>query len=100
MAEDYRTHAADFTVADRYKVRHILVRVPPLSWWLRDSVARAAFLLTAAYLVRDRDLRLRVYPALAPMLGFPLFMMLQPGHGGDGGMGWAFAGACCVVLAA
>ena len=38
----------------------VLVDQPPLSWWLRDPVTRAAFLLTAAYLARDRDVKLRV----------------------------------------
>ena len=54
-----------------------LVNVPPLSWWLRDPVARASFLLTAAYLVRDRDVKLRVYPGLAPMLIIPFVFLLR-----------------------
>jgi len=36
------------------------VAMPPLRWWLRDSVSRAGFLLTAAYLLRDRDVKLWV----------------------------------------
>lgn len=55
----------------------VLVNVPPLSWWLRDSVSRASFLLTAAYLARDRDVKLRIYPGVAPLLMFPVFLMLQ-----------------------
>ena len=54
--------------------------MPPLRWWLRDSVSRAAFLLTAAYLVRDRDMKLRVYPGLAPMLVMPILFLVQD-HG-------------------
>ncbi len=53
-----------------------LVEHPPLGWWLRDSVSRASFRLTAAYLARDRDMKLRVYPALAPMLIMPIALML------------------------
>jgi hypothetical protein len=49
----------------------------PLRWWLRDPVSRAAFLLVAAYLMRDRDVKLRVYPALAPMLIWPFLMLIQ-----------------------
>lgn len=54
-----------------------LVRTPPLSWFLRNSVSRAAFLLTAAYLGRDRDVKLRVYPGLTPMLVMPFVFVLQ-----------------------
>ncbi len=71
----------------------VLVKAPPLRWWLRDSVSRAAFLLTAAYLLRDRDVKLRVYPSLAPMLIFPIVFLVQ-GRGGShntGGFGVAFA---------
>lgn len=62
-----------------------LVEIPPLSWWLRDSITRASFLLTAAYLARDRDVKLRVYPSIAPLLIMPLIMLTQKHHGGDGG---------------
>lgn len=65
-----------------------IVNVPPLSWWLRDPVERASFLLTAAYLFRDRDVKLRVYPGLAPMLVIPFVFMLQD----NGGFGVAFTG--------
>jgi hypothetical protein len=71
-----------------------LVHAPPLCWWLRQPVTRAAFLLTAVYLVRDRDVKLRLYPGLAPMLVIPV-MMLLPGRGpgdGLGGFGVAFCG--------
>ncbi len=80
----------------------VLVNVPPLRWWLRDSVERASFLLTAAYLFRDRDVKLRVYPGVAPMLVMPIIFLLQAtgrnGSGGDGGFGIAFAGAFLGLL--
>lgn len=77
---------------------HALVHSPPLSWWLKDSVSRASFLLTAAYLARDRDLKLRVYPGLAPLLVLPL-MFLLPGRGGNaGGFPVAFAGSYLGLL--
>jgi hypothetical protein len=60
-----------------------LVALPPLSWWLRDSVSRATFLLVGAYLVRDRETRLRVYPGLAPMLVLP-FVSFVGALGSDG----------------
>ena len=67
-----------------------LLALPPLCWWVRDSVARGSFLLTLAYLTRDRDMKLRVYPGMAPMLVMPFVMLMQ---GGMGGFGIAFTGA-------
>jgi len=77
-----------------------IIGLPPLCWWLRNPVSRASFQLTVAYLLRDRDMKLRVYPGLAPMLVMP-FVMLWQGHdlhhhgagAGIGGFGIAFAGA-------
>jgi hypothetical protein len=60
-----------------------VANTPPLRWWLREPVSRAAFVLTAAYLVRDRDVKLRVYPGLAPMLIMPV-IMLADRHGAGG----------------
>lgn len=71
----------------------VAIAMPPLRWWLRDSVSRAAFLLTAAYLMRDRDTKLRVYPGVAPMLVFPIIFMVQDhAKHGKGDFGVAFAG--------
>ena len=69
-----------------------LVSVPPLRWWLRDPVSRASFLLTTAYLLRDRDVKLRIYPGIAPMLVVPFVFLLQRGRGPEG-FGIAFSGA-------
>lgn len=69
-----------------------LVNLPPLNWWLRDPVSRAAFLLTAAYLVRDRDVKLRIYPGIAPMLVFPFIFLFQRNNG-MGNFGVAFSGS-------
>jgi hypothetical protein len=69
-----------------------LVTMPPLSWWLREPVSRAAFLLTAAYLIRDRDVKLRVYPGIAPIMILPFIFLFQKGNG-MGDFGVAFAGA-------
>ncbi len=73
----------------------ILVQLPPFSWWLRDPVARASFVLCGAYLLRDRDVKLRLYPAIAPILVMPIFLVVhRPGQGAGGGeFGIAFAGA-------
>jgi hypothetical protein len=71
-----------------------IVDAPPLRWWLRDPVSRASFLLVANYLVRDRDVKLRLYPGIAPMLAMPVIFLVQDrGAGGIGGFGVAFTGA-------
>src|SRR5262249_56947159 len=54
-----------------------LVEQPPLRWCLRDPVARASFLLVISYLFRDRDVKLRIYPALAPLLVVPIVFLVQ-----------------------
>jgi hypothetical protein len=76
----------------------VMVHVPPLRWWLRDPVARAAFLLTTAYLVRDRDVKLRIYPGLAPMLVMPLIFLIQDRGGNGSGFSIAFAGGFLGLL--
>jgi hypothetical protein len=70
-----------------------MVRAWPLSWWLRDPVQRAGFLLTTAYLARDRDVKLRVYPGIAPMLVVPAIFLFNEHEGHSGGFGIAFVGA-------
>lgn len=70
-----------------------IVHAPPLYWWLKEPVARASFLLTAAYLVRDRDVKLRVYPGLAPMLAMPLLFLFQGRGHETASFGVAFAGS-------
>lgn len=72
-----------------------LVHSPPLSWLLRDPVSRASFTLVVSYLIRDRDVKLRVYPGLAPMLVMPvaLLMPINRHATGMGSFGVAFCGA-------
>ncbi|HYG21321.1 MAG TPA: hypothetical protein VEH04_00970 [Verrucomicrobiae bacterium] len=67
-----------------------LVNSVPLSWWLREPAARASFLLTTAYLLRDRETKLRVYPGLAPMLVLPVIFLMNDSRQGDG-REWALA---------
>ena len=77
-----------------------LVNAPPLSWWLGDSVSRASFRLVAAYLGRDRDVKLRVYPGIAPMLVLPVMILLPAvsGSGARTGGGVAFAGVYLLLV--
>ncbi|HTU23909.1 MAG TPA: hypothetical protein VMF30_00840 [Pirellulales bacterium] len=64
-----------------------LIDRPPLAWMLRNPVTRASFLLAAAYLARDRDVKLRVYPGVAPFLAMPL-IFLFPQQGQDHASGF------------
>jgi ABC-2 type transport system permease protein len=57
----------------------------PLRWWLRDPVERHAFLLVSAYLRRDRETKLKLYPTLAPLVVMPLVVGLRPGRRDDAG---------------
>jgi hypothetical protein len=73
-----------------------VVQSPPLSWWLRDPVSRTSFTLVVSYLIRDRDVKLRVYPGLAPMLVMPIALLMPINrHGASmtGSFGVAFCGA-------
>ena len=78
---------------DRRRWVDVLAAAPPLRWWLRDRVSRASFLLVAAYLTRDRDVKLRVYPALAPMLVLPVLSLAQQFRGGGGAAVAGFSSA-------
>jgi ABC-2 type transport system permease protein len=99
LAQDYHSglqslgEAAILKPGEKARRRWLeaLINAPPLKWWLRDSVVRASFLLTAAYLIRDRDVKLRVYPGMAPMFVMPLIFLVQ--SRGSGGFGLALAGA-------
>ncbi len=71
-----------------------LAQFGPVRWWLRDPVTRASFLLVAAYLIRDRDVKLRIYPGIAPIIVLPFFFMFQSRQpGGFGGFSTAFTAA-------
>jgi hypothetical protein len=83
---------------------HALLDAPPLSWWMRDPVERAAFVLSASYLLRDRDVKLRIYPGIAPMLVMPVIFLFQEfgkaqqPHESTSGFGLAFAGVFVGVV--
>ncbi|HEV2452696.1 MAG TPA: hypothetical protein VGY98_00445 [Verrucomicrobiae bacterium] len=69
-----------------------LVAVPVIRWWRRDPVSRAAFVLTAAYLIRDRETKLRVYPGIAPMMVIPFVFLIQGNIGFGHEFGIAISG--------
>ena len=101
LAKDYEVglQSLNETVSDRKQKTgrrrwiEVLIGLPPFNWWLREPVSRASFLLTAAYLTRDRDTKLRLYPSIAPMLTMPFMMLLQNHHhGGEAAVDSIFAG--------
>jgi len=53
----------------------MMTSVPPVKWF--SPISRAGFLLTTAYLFRDRDVKLRVFPGIAPMLIMPFIFVFQ-----------------------
>ncbi len=75
-----------------------LVALPPLSWWLRHPVERAGFLLVGAYMSRDRDVKLRLYPGLAPMIMMPVVMLFNGLRHRDGSNFMLLIGGCYIPL--
>jgi len=49
----------------------------PVRYWLRNPVERVGFVLTGAYVIRDREIKLRVFPALTTVLMMPIMMMVS-----------------------
>jgi hypothetical protein len=52
-----------------------------LRFWLRDPIERGAFRLTAVYLARDRDIRMRLYPQIAAFLVLAVIAVVDPKTG-------------------
>ncbi|GAA5129581.1 hypothetical protein JIN84_03530 [Luteolibacter yonseiensis] len=68
-------------VAGKAKLLDRLPALPLLRWWLRHPLERAGFLLTAAYMLRDRDVKLRLYPGIAPMMMMPAIFLINGARG-------------------
>lgn len=82
----------------RRRLLPALVKLPLLRWWLRDPVERQSFLLTSAYMARDREIKLKLYPGLAPMLIMPVAMLFSmSGLKHDGFTTWVQAFAACYL---
>jgi ABC-2 type transport system permease protein len=58
------------------------LRIPILRWWLRDPIELWSFRLAGAYMRRDRDMKLRLYPSLTIFLAFPLISLMDRRNGG------------------
>jgi len=107
LAQDYETglQVLGETTSRKTRARRdwlsALSRSPLMRWSCKDPVSRASFVLTAAYLLRDRDVKLRVYPGIAPMLVMPfIFLIRGRGSGSlsDSGFAVAFTGAYLGVI--
>jgi len=61
-------------------------RNPLLRLWLRDPIELHSFRLAAAYMRRDRDIKLRLYPSLTIFLIFPVIMLLDRNRSGFSAM--------------
>jgi hypothetical protein len=57
--------------------KHRELRNPLLLWWLRDPIELRAFRLAAAYMRRDRDIKLRLYPSLTIFVIVPVMTLLD-----------------------
>lgn len=64
-----------------------LASLPLIAWWVRNPLERCGFLLAGGYLLRDRDVKLRLYPGVAPMVLMPVALMLTTMRGGSGNVG-------------
>jgi hypothetical protein len=62
-------------------------RNPLLRWWLRDPIELWSFKLAAAYMRRDRDIKMRLYPSLTIFLVFPVISLLDRNRGGFSAVG-------------
>ena len=83
MALNEMANPAESSTRPRGKRLKLLLNVPVLRWWLRDSTEKQAFMLTTAYMFRDREMKLRLYPGIAPLLVMP-FIMVLTSSGGEG----------------
>ena len=54
-----------------------LASLPPWSWWLRSGAERTAFVLVFAYMLRNREVKLRLYPGIMPVLVIPFLSLWQ-----------------------
>jgi hypothetical protein len=61
--------------------KHRDLRNPLLLWWLRDPIELRAFRLAAAYMRRDRDVKLRLYPSLTIFVILPVMSLLDRNGG-------------------
>lgn len=62
----------------------------PMRWFLKGSVEKASFVLAVAYMLRDREVKLRLYPAIAPLIVIPAMMLFGGGTARTYGSFWVY----------
>jgi hypothetical protein len=79
-----RTYAAGIGEVNATRARPLRPRdasrsrlKPWLAFWLRDPVERGAFMLAAAYLRRDSEVRARLIPSFSNVVMFPLLAVIR-----------------------
>lgn len=55
----------------------MIAALPPFGTWLKTPVEKYSFILTLAYITRDREMKLRLYPGITPMLIMPVVLMFS-----------------------
>lgn len=81
MALNEVASPAESSTRPRGRRLKLLLNLPLLRWWLRDTTERQAFMLTTAYMFRDREMKLRLFPGIAPLLVMPFVMVLTSSSG-------------------
>jgi len=61
--------------------KHRAWRNPLLLWWLRDPIELWTFRLAGAYMRRDRDIKLRLYPSLTIFVIIPVMNLFDRSGG-------------------
>lgn len=77
MALNENTAAPTESNQPRGRWLQSIATMPPFRWWLENPVEKYSFILTMAYITRDREMKLRLYPGIAPMLIMPVVMMFS-----------------------
>jgi hypothetical protein len=68
-----------------------------LRWWMGDPVERHGFVLASAYLLRDRETKLKVLPGIAPLVCMPLLLCTGPSEAVSSGMALVAIGYLAIV---
>ena len=98
MALNELASSVETRTVHRRRRLSFLLKLPGMGWWLRNPVERQSFLLTTAYMFRDREMKLRLYPGIAPLLVMPFIMMLTSGGSRyAANVSWLQAFAACYM---
>jgi hypothetical protein len=85
LAKTYEVGVQSLNEAAAPKVRETrqlrllskISQISPVSWFLRGSIERMSFVLSGAYLFRDREVKLRVFPSLTSVIIMPIMMAVS-----------------------